>query len=226
MAYREVTMVEVKEVLRLWLRRRPKRAIARLVGISRNTVRSYLRAAKRCGLSPSDGESALSEELLADVLLRLNGKPERSKGESWSHCEAEREFIAKKLDDGLKLRKVQRLLQRGGVVVPYATLHRFAVNELDFGGSPPTIPVDDGEPGGEVQIDTGWMGYLEPDARGRRRRFRAWLFTPGVSRYRFLYPCFQETAETAIEACEAAWEFYGGVFGVLVPDNTKAIVQH
>ena len=31
--------------------------------------------------------------------------------------------------------------------------------------------------------------------------------------------------QTAIEACEAAWELYGGVFGVVVPDNTKAIVH-
>src|SRR6266545_3226879 len=61
-------------------------------------------------------------------------------------------------------------------------------------------------------------------AAGRRRRFRAWIFTPSVSRYRFVWPCFHETTDEAIAACEAAWEFYGGVFRVLVPDNTKAIV--
>jgi hypothetical protein len=30
-------------------------------------------------------------------------------------------------------------------------------------------------------------------------------------RYRFVYPCLREATETAIEAFEAAWEFYGGV---------------
>ena len=50
-------------------------------------------------------------------------------------------------------------------------------------------------------------------------------FTPGVSRYRFVYPCFLETTASAIEACEAAWEFYRGVFRTLIPDNTKAIVN-
>lgn len=87
------------------------------------------------------------------------------------------------------------------------------------------MPVADGKPGEEVHIDTGWMTLLEPDARGRRRRFRAWIFTPHVSRYRFVYPCWQETTASAIEACEAAWEFYDGVFRVVVPDNTKAIVH-
>jgi hypothetical protein len=33
-----------------------------------------------------------------------------------------------------------------------------------------------------------------------------------------------EDTEEAIAACEAALEFYGGVFRVLVPDNTKAIL--
>jgi len=68
------------------------------------------------------------------------------------------------------------------------------------------------------------MTLLAPDARGRRRRFRAWIFTPNVSRYRFVYPCFGETTASAIEACEAAWAFYGGVFRVVIPDNTKAII--
>jgi hypothetical protein len=44
------------------------------------------------------------------------------------------------------------------------------------------------------------------------------------SRHRFVWPCFRETTETAILACEAAWEFFGGVFEVLIPDNTMAIV--
>jgi hypothetical protein len=69
------------------------------------------------------------------------------------------------------------------------------------------------------------MTQLEPDASGKRRRFRAWIFTSVYSRHRFVYPCFAETTQTAIEACEAAWTFFGGVFAVVIPDNTKVIVN-
>jgi transposase len=124
----------------------------------------------------------------------------------------------------VRLTKVGRLLGRQGVHVPYATLHRFAVAELDFGATAATMPVADCAPGKEVQLDTGWMTLLEPDLFGKRRRFRAWIFTCVFSRHRFVWPCFRETTETAILACEAAWEFFGGVFEVLIPDNTKAIV--
>jgi hypothetical protein len=69
------------------------------------------------------------------------------------------------------------------------------------------------------------MGYLPAGTSGKRRRFRAWILTAVRSRHRFVYPCFRETTESAIAACEAAWEFFGGIFRVLIPDNTKAVVQ-
>jgi len=225
MAFREVTMLEVREVLRLWLKSRTKKGIARQVGLDPKTVRRYVRSAEACGLSPKEGVAALTEERLADVLVRLKDRPVRPKGDSWTACETHRQFIADGLKNKIRLSKVRKLLKRRGVDVPYATLHRFAVAELEFGRTSTTIPVADCEPGQEVQVDTGWMGYLKPDASGKRRRFRAWIFTAVRSRHRFVWPCFRETTESAIEACEEAWAFFGGIFVVMIPDNTKAIVQ-
>lgn len=89
----------------------------------------------------------------------------------------------------------------------------------------PTIPVLDGPPGQELQVDRGWVGWLTLRA-GARRRLRASIFTAVRSRHRFVYPTFEETAVRAIEVCEAAWAFFGGVFAVIIPDNTKAIITH
>lgn len=224
MAYREVTMVEVKEVLRQWLDGEKLKTISRRLGVARNTVRRYTRAAEDEGIAPPMAASALTEERLAAVMLRLAQPPEREHGDAWATCAEQRKFIEERLKHGLRLTRVHRLLQRNGVVVPYMTLYRYAVAELDFGGKGPSIPVADCEPGEEVQLDTGWMTLLEPNEEGKRRRFRAWIFTSVHTRHRFVYPCFRETTETAIAACEAAWRFFGGVFRVLIPDNTKTIV--
>lgn len=225
MGFREVTMVEIKEVLRLWLTGEKKQRIASLVGVDRKTARRYITVGEQCGLragqAPSD---VLTDEKVAQVLEALRPPVERSHGDSYQLCVGERDFIEKKLEQRVRLSKVHKLLRRRGVEVPYSTLYRFAVEELDFGRSAHGVPVADGKPGEELQVDTGWMTLLEPDEHGKRRRFRAWIFTPSVSRYRFVWPCFRETTETAIEACEAAWTFYGGVFRVLIPDNTKVIV--
>ena len=226
MGYREVTMLEVKEVMQLWLGGAPKKRIAAQLGLNVKTVRRYLGAARAAGLARESGVEALDDGLIAAVVSQVQPSLGRPHGEGWAECETQRAVIEQHLRGRVRLSKIRKLLRRHGVVVGYATLRRFAVAELGFGRWAPTIPVADCGPGEEVQLDTGWMTHLAADpATGRRRRFRAWIFTAVLSRYHFVYPVLRETTETAIEACEAAWAFFHGVFRVLIPDNTKAIVQ-
>jgi hypothetical protein len=105
------------------------------------------------------------------------------------------------------------------VQVSNATLHRFAVEELAFDRRPPTILVADCGPGEEVQLDIGWVGWLHDEESGRRRRFRAWIVAAVLARHRFVYPASSQTTASTVEACEAAWGFFGGVFKVVISDN-------
>lgn len=226
MAFREVTMVEVHEILRQWLAGIGKKRVAARLGCDPKTVRAYVRAAEAIGLRHGQGEQALDDALLAKVIAAVRPRRQQARGDGWALCQQHRVFIEEKLTAGVRLSKIRRLLRRlYGAVVPYATLYRFARAELGQGRCAVTVPVLDGEPGKEIQIDVGWVLRLEPDQSGRRRRVRSWIFTPVLSRYRFVYPVASETTDSTIEACEAAWEFYGGVFEVIIPDNTSAIVE-
>lgn len=200
--YREVTMIELKEVLGLWREGLPKKRLAAQLGLDPKTVRRYLKVAEGTGLR-SDG-AAVSDEQLRDVLLALHPSGGRPRGDGWTRCADQREAIRRWLADGLRLTKIRKLLARQGVLIAYPTLHRFAVLELQFGRTATTILVLDGEPGSELQVNTGWVGWLTLPVIGKRRRFRAWIFTAVRSRYRFVYPTFEETTARAIEACEAA----------------------
>jgi transposase len=224
-AFREVTMEEIREVLRLWGQGLAKKRIARQLALDPKTVRRYLTAAQAVGLSTQDPAALLSDASLSVLLGNLHSMQGRPHGPAWELCQAQHDAIKQWLAESVKLSKIRRLLQRRGVQIPYPTLHRYAVSALDFGKQRRTIAVLDGDPGQELQVDTGWMTHLLADERGHRKRFRAWIFSAVRSRHRFVYPCLRETTETAIEACEAAWEFFGGVFRVLLPDNTKVIVQ-
>jgi transposase/DNA-binding transcriptional MerR regulator len=215
MAFREVGMFEVREVIRLFSEGVPKKAIARVVGVDPKTVRSYVAAAEALGLAgvlDDDGLARLLQELRIDVT-------ERPHGEAWRRCEENRDVIQKCLDKHVRLTKVRKLLERRDVFVPYPTLHRFAAEELGFGRRRHSVLVVDPPAGAELQVDTGFVWRLG----GTRKK--AFVFTPTLSRYRFVYVVERETTEAAIEACEAAWAFYGGIFKALVPDNTKAIVD-
>jgi transposase len=218
--YREVTMIEIKEVLRLRGGGLAKKRIAAQLGLDPKTVRRYLTAAASAGVRVT---ATVSDEEVRQVLLALHPAGGRPRGDGWARCLAQRPAIERWLGEGIRLTKIRKLLVRHGVEIAYPTLHRFAVLELQFGKTATTIPVLDGEPGQELQFDTGWVGWLTLAER-KKRRFRAFIFTAVRSRHRFVYPSFEETTARAIEACEAAWEFFGGTFTVLIPDNTKAII--
>jgi DNA-binding IclR family transcriptional regulator len=59
MAFREVRGFEVREVLRLWLDGEGLRAISRLAGMDRKTVRRYVEAAEELGLDRADNDDQL-----------------------------------------------------------------------------------------------------------------------------------------------------------------------
>ncbi len=86
------------------------------------------------------------------------------------------------------------------------------------------MPVADGEPGAELQVDFGKMGVIFDSVTGRRRVCWALIFTACYSRHCFVWLSFSQTLETVIEGFEAAWGFFGGVFKVIIPDNMSTVV--
>jgi hypothetical protein len=73
------------------------------------------------------------------------------------------------------------LLERRGVVLAYRTLHRFCAERCGFGPRAPTVPVADGEPGMECQLDFGYLGMLFDPGAGRRRKVHALILMTSIS---------------------------------------------
>lgn len=99
------------------------------------------------------------------------------------------------------------LLSRRGLVVPYRTLHRFAVAELGFGRRHTTLPVADGIPGQEIQVDSGRLGLINDPTTGRRRVAHGLIFTVVYSLHMFVYPRLHQTLEAVVAGFDAAWGF-------------------
>ena len=78
MAFREVRVFEVREVLRLWLRGKGQRPISELAGMDRKTVRRYIDAAVELGLDRAGGEDQLTDVLLGQVVEKV--RPHRTDG--------------------------------------------------------------------------------------------------------------------------------------------------
>jgi transposase len=226
-AFREVGVYEVREVLRLWLRGEGVRSAAPLTQVDRKTVRRYVQAAVACGVDPSGGEDQLGDELLSLVAERVRPHRADAHGRSWELLAAHHEQLRDMLvEQRLTVVKARDLLARQGVVVPERTVHRCALQVLGCGkaSARSTVPVADCEPGAKCQIDFGKMGLLFDVQAGRRRVVHALIFTAVYSRHMFVYLSFRQDLPSVIAGCEAAWAFFGGVFKVVIPDGMPVIV--
>jgi transposase len=225
MAFREVLVTQVREVLRAWLAGEGKRPAARRAGVDVKTAARYIRAAQAAGLARDGDESQLSVELLGQVVAAVRPARPAGHGESWEALVPRKEEITGWVKRDLTLVKIGELLERSGTAVPYRTLARYAAAECGYSSSRQkvTVPVADGKPGEEVQVDFGYLGMISDG--DRRRRLHALVFTAVFSRYCFVFLTFSQTTAAVIAGCEAAWAFFGGMFRVVIPDNLKPVVD-
>jgi transposase len=228
MAFREVRVFEVREVLRLWVGGEGLRCIERLSQVDRKTVRRYVEAAVALGLDHNDGAGV---EQLTDTFVGLvveAVRPHRcdGHGEAWRLLSANHDEIKAWVDADLTGVKIHELLERRGVAVPLRTVQRYVLQECGRSrGRGPTVRIADGEPGDELQVDFGRMGFIVDAETGRRRVVQALIFTACYSRHCFVWLTYRQTTQDVIDGCESAWAFFGGIFATMIPDNLSAVVD-
>lgn len=228
MAFRELTMIDVKEVLRRWSAGHSERKIGRQGGVDRKTVGRYVAAAKSLGLGLG---CEVTDETAGLVAQRVQARPIAQPSEEWSEVSAHRDQIAAWLTGSktarpLRLTKVYKLLVRDhDLKASYDTLWRYAHEELAWREKRSTVRVDDPPPAQEAQIDFGEMGFIVDAETGRRRKLWVLVVTLVFSRYQFVWPTFHQTTEAVCEGLDRAWMFFSGVVATLIPDNTKAMIK-
>ena len=68
-----------------------------------------------------------------------------------------------------------------------------------------------------MQADFGRLGKVGLVA-GKRRLLKGLILTACLSRHQFCWPTYGESLPEVIEGFEEGWEFFGGVFRVLIVD--------
>jgi transposase len=228
MPYRELTMIDVKEVLRRWSAGQSDRRIGREAGIDRKTVARYTDAATRLGLACGH---ELTDDEVHGVAQCVQSRPLVAPSDECKDVMQHRERIERWLGGDaqtrpLRLTKVHTLLVRDhGLRASYDTLWRFATQELGWRKKTETVRVDDPPPGQEAQVDFGEMGRLVDHETGKRRALWALIVTLSFSRLQFVWPTFRQTTEAVCEALDRAWRFFGAMPSSIIPDNTKAMIK-
>ena len=226
MAYREVRMMDIDQVIRRWLAGEKIRAIARSTGSDRNTVRRIVRLDGEVGIAP--GTPWPDEDKLRALRERM-GRPGAAgaAGEAGQQLKPRTEQIRAWLDkDHRLLTKVHELLGREGLVVSYSTLHRFARKWCEFGrASSITVRRAESLPGEMAEADFGRLGLLQELGSCRPRVVQGFILTLGYSRLCCVIPIFKQDLPTLIDCFERALAFFGGCPRRIVVDGMKACLD-
>ena len=223
MAYKEVSRVEITEILRRWQAGAKMRELARASGLSRNTIKKYILAAEGLGLTRA-GPLPTEEQTLSLVQINIAGRrPATIPTESLLSPWADQIYRWLK-DDRLRVTRIQELLLKQNCDVPYTSLRRFIARRGWGKHSRDTVRLADTEPGEVAEMDFGRLGMVwDPDS-GRKRLAWMMVIVLSYSRHSFVWPMFQQQLADVIEGLEAGWAFFGGIPRYLVIDNFPAAV--
>jgi transposase len=215
-------MNEVMEILYQWHQGIGIKGIRKSLGYDRKTIRRYVRHAQDVGLKR--GEPFPDEQ---ELLGRLKGVLERSAlvreapakeilgnyREEIERLLAEKEMTAK---------QVMRLLaERHGLKVSYSSVLRYVGKEFNVGKPEATVRLET-EPGGEAQVDFGYVGVMLDPETGKDRKTWCFIMTLSFSRHRFVRFVFRQDSPTWIDCHMRAFEFFHGVPARVILDNLKA----
>ena len=199
MAYKEVSRVEITEVIRQWQAGRGIREITRSTSLARNTIRKYLLIAQSCGLA-RDGPPPTESQLITLVQLNRAG-PRQVVVPTNELLEPRADQIEQWLkQDKLKLTRIQELLAKHHCLVPYMSLRRFVIRSGWLGkSSQTTVRMADTEPGEVAEADFGRLGLMWDPQSSRRRQAWGMVIVLGYSRHEFLWPLFGQQLADVIE---------------------------
>lgn len=224
MAFLEVHMVQVREIIRRWQAGENKMAIGRASGVSARTVGRYIEAAASFGLT-QDGEPP-GEEVLAQLLRRNHPGPLPTRETpAAARLAGREEQLARWLqEERLQLTRVHELLIREGVTVSYTSLRRYVREAGLWKPLKTTVRMAQWPPGEVAEMDFGKLGSIVDAETGKRQSVWAFLIVLPYSRHCFAWPLVQQTLTESIAGLEAAWHFFGGVPKRLILDNFSAAI--
>ncbi len=213
-------MVDVTEILRHWYAGRPKVEVARSLGVDAKTVRRYVAPAEAAGMAPG-GPPVTGEQwraLARQWFPQIAGTGIRQV--SWREIAVHHDRIAGLLGVAPVSVIHQRLADEQGLGASVASLRRYVRAHFSARVRAEEVRMRRplGAPGGEGQVDYGYLGLWPDPSTGRRRRVWAFSMVLPYSRHLFVRPAVSMTQRAWTEAQIAAFEFLGGVPRRIVPD--------
>jgi transposase len=214
-----ITMSQLKQILRLLSQSYPLKAIQRQSGVSRNTIKGYIRTLEAKGLSIEN--AMMLEEHQLDHLLRSPTKYEAARYEAFlSRLDYFQDELRKPhVTKQILWEEYKRDYPQGYQYSRFC--HYLHLNDR----SEHAVLSQEHMPGEKLFIDFSGDKISYTDVTtGEIISCEIFLATLGYSNYTAVVAVHSQKLEDVIYACTKVFEQIGGCTKAIVPDNLKAAV--
>ena len=219
MANKSKTMIEVKQIIQLYQSGKSKRDIARVVGISRNTVKKYLHLIKARGYSYKEFLD-LDDQSIYEVLKEDHSKNKKGP--------VELEQFFPYMEKELRKTGVNRWV----LWEEYKAKHpngysyaRFCLHYQQWSKSTDSCMHIEHKAGDKVFVDyAGKKLQIVDRQTGEITPVEVFVAILGASQLTYAEASYTQQSEDFISSMQRAMIYFGGVPAAIVPDNLKSAV--
>jgi len=214
-----ISMVKIRQLLRLYAHGKSKHYIAQQTGISRNTVKKYLKEYEDSGMELEELFS-LNDKDLEELFMKPDQQP------------TERQQLLFKMFPDMDKELRRKGVTRQTLWEEYKKKHPDGIGRSQFNyyfsqwksQTSPTMRIEH-KAGDKLYVDFAGenLTLIDPDT-GELQYMEVFLAVLGASQLTFIYAVHTQQKEDFISACEEALHFFGGVPAAIVPDNLKSAV--
>jgi len=220
MANKRKDMSKLRQMLRLYSQGESKLQISYLTGVSRNTVKKYIKQYEGFGISMPELELKTDREL--DQLFGENLIPEPS--ERYKVAESYFPMMEKEL----KKRGMTQMILWEQYIAKHPDGYRHSQLNYHYGlwlkRSKPVMHIDH-IAGDKMYIDyAGEKLHVVDIQTGEITDVEVFISILGASQLTYVEASSSQRKEDFVASCIRALQFYGGVPKAIVPDNLKSAV--
>jgi len=220
MANYRIDMSKIRYILRLYSQGRSKLQIAMHGGVSRNTLKTYIRLFEESELSYSQLDE-LSDKDLEQIFIKPAEKPLNEKQKELFNLlpNYEKQLKRKGMTRQLLWEDYHKVNPDGFKRSQFN--HYFKLWKLQMN---PTMHIEH-KAGDKMYVDfTGDKLHYTDLQTGELCAVEVFVSILGASQLTYVEAVASQKKEDFIEGCEGALHYYGGVPAAVVPDNLKSAV--
>lgn len=219
MSNKPISMLKLRQVIRLYSQGKGTKAIASMLCISRNTVKKYLQIYHSSGIGYD--EFSQKDDMELKDMFQVYAHSEKS----------ERQIVLEGLLPGICKELKKKGVTREMLYKEYLSKYPDGYSSSRFNGfirlyseqNRPVMHIEH-KAGDKMYIDfTGQKLHLTA-TDGTVKDVEVFVAILGCSQLTYVEAVFSQKKEDLIRACENALRYFEGVPLVIVPDNLKAAV--